>query len=219
MREPVIGYAFGVTNRPLGLEFFGTPKELLDELGSRGLDASLVIGHAATELETAEVFKSSPDFSFSGSSIAETVLELVDRTRGADLEGASEVLRHHPGVLASDQEAAAVPLLAAVAHDSMKMVQLLLRSGARVDAAGQFAMRPLHWAAVLGTTDVMALLLDAGADTQRITWFCVTAGDLAAINGHDAVLRLLAERQGSESHLFSLDLVVERMTEGSIDLG
>lgn len=72
-------------------------------------------------------------------------------------------------------------------------------------------MTPLHWAAVLGAAEMAGTLLDAGAESERKSWFYVTAGELGPINGRDAVVRLIADRDPVDATGFSVDRVLERM--------
>jgi len=215
-RTPILGYALSVTNPTLGVQLFGSPKEILDELHSRKLDLTAIANHPETEIEATEVLKDSPRLSFSGGPHAETIIELLDAIRESDLQKAAAVLERDPAALAAGHSGAAVPLLGAVSARRTEIAELLLRAGARIDDGGEFEMTPLHWAAALGAADLAAVLIDAGADVQRQTWFYVTAGELATINGHDAVARLIADRSGLSVTVFSVDRVLERMKYAAV---
>jgi hypothetical protein len=213
---PILGYALSFTNPTLGVQLFGSPKEILDELHSRKLDLTAIANHPETEMEATEVLKDSPRLSFSGGPHAETMIELLDAIRESDLQKAAAVLERDPAALAAGHSGAAVPLLGAVSARRTEIARLLLRAGARVDEGGEFEMTPLHWAAALGAADLAAVLLGAGADVQRQTWFYVTAGELATINGHDAVARLIADRRDLSLTAFSVDRVLERMKYAAV---
>lgn len=60
-------------------------------------------------------------------------------------------------------------------------------------------MTSLHLAAALGAVEIASTLLDAGAESDRQSWFYVTAGELGAINGRDTVVRLIADRDGVDA--------------------
>lgn len=210
-RRAIIGYALSLTNGPLGVQLYGSPKEILDNLQKRRLDLASLVDHRETEIEATEVLNASPQLSFSGGPHAETVVELLDSIQEADPRKAAAILARDPDAIRSADWGAGIPLLAAISAQCVEMVQLLLRSGARVDAAGQFGMTALHWAAALGAKGLVELLLDAGADARRTTWFLVTAGELGTLNSRDQVVHLITSRYGASSVVFSLDRVLERM--------
>ena len=84
-------------------------------------------------------------------------------------------------------------LLAAVAgDDDPGGAQLLLRHKARVDARGQFQRTALMQACAAGNTDIVAVLLDAGADRNAHDGHGMTPLLEAAGNGHTAVVTRLA---------------------------
>jgi ankyrin repeat protein len=71
---------------------------------------------------------------------------------------------------------------------------VLIASGANVDAANDSSFTPLHWAAGNGHGDVVALLIDAGADRTRRSSDGATPHDLALTKGHAEVARMLEIR-------------------------
>ena len=84
-------------------------------------------------------------------------------------------------------------LLAAVAgDDDPGGAQLLLRHKARVDARGQDQRTALMQACAAGNTEVVALLLDAGADRNAHDANAMTPLLEAAGHGHTAVVQRLA---------------------------
>jgi ankyrin repeat protein len=89
--------------------------------------------------------------------------------------------------------ASALVLAARVGHTGI--LRLLLGRGADVELRGKADMTALHWAAVLGHSEAVAVLLDAGATVGELTG--VTAATpliLAAAGGHLEVVRLLCGR-------------------------
>ena len=84
-------------------------------------------------------------------------------------------------------------LLAAVSgDDDPGGAQLLLRHKARVDARGQGQRTALMQACAAGNAEVVALLLDAGADRNAHDLQGMTPLLEAAANGHTAVVQRLA---------------------------
>lgn len=84
-------------------------------------------------------------------------------------------------------------LLAAVAgDDDPGGAQLLLRHKARVDARGQGQRTALMQACAAGNGEIVALLLDAGADRNAHDAHGLTPLLEAAAHGHTAVVRRLA---------------------------
>jgi len=81
-----------------------------------------------------------------------------------------------------------------------EMMELLLDRGAVIEEQAFLGTTALHWAAMHGSIDMVALLLERGADPRRIGRKFDDRGqtpvDLAAAEGHDAVVRLLEERGG-----------------------
>jgi hypothetical protein len=83
------------------------------------------------------------------------------------------------------------------------MMELLLDRGAVIEEQDFLGTTALHWAAMFGAIDTVALLLSRGADPRRVgRKFDArgqTAIDLAQARGHHAVVRLLEERGGRRS--------------------
>jgi len=72
-----------------------------------------------------------------------------------------------------------------------EVVELLLKSGAEVNATDRMGRTPLMAASSVGNFEAVKLLLKAGAHVQAEDKFGVTAPDLAAIEGHTKVTALL----------------------------
>lgn len=91
---------------------------------------------------------------------------------------------------------ARTPLILAAGRGDLALVRLLLKRGAAVDATcgcvqGESA---LFTAALHGWADVVAELLAAGADADAVNAAGLSAWDVAALRGHDAVTRALSSR-------------------------
>lgn len=90
--------------------------------------------------------------------------------------------------------------LTALAYASLKgnydVVKHLLDAGAAIDVTDEiFKWTPLHFAANLGHTSVVRLLVEKGADTERSDIVGWTALHLAAMSGRSEVVRLLGQKQ------------------------
>jgi hypothetical protein len=210
---PIIGYAFSVVNEALDVNSYGSPKEVIDELGAKSKKFLAVFNNPETEIDATETLQEAPKLSFSGGRHAEAVLELLDAIQHSDVPSAATVLKQNPALFLSRHALSAVPLLAAAADGTVEMVSLFLRAGADVDAAGHFDMTALHWSAAKGLLETTTLLLDAGANAQALSWFFVTPLELATINNHEAVANVIADRQGIEGFEFTLGLIIDRMKQ------
>lgn len=82
----------------------------------------------------------------------------------------------------------------------LDMMELLLDRGAVIEEQDYLGTTALHWAAMVGSIDMVALLLARGADPSRVGRKFDARGespvDLAVAGGHQAVVRLLEERGG-----------------------
>jgi len=80
------------------------------------------------------------------------------------------------------------------------MMELLLDRGAVIEEQDHLGTTALHWAAMSGSIDVVALLLARGADPRRVGRSFDARGaspvDLARARGHHDVARLLEDRGG-----------------------
>ena len=87
------------------------------------------------------------------------------------------------------------PLIAAVSQNSLVAVQEVLKRGAKLDIVDKAGWSPLHFATFFSDqTDVMKLLLDAGANVNAQNDRGITALYFAAATGHEAQVKLLLER-------------------------
>ena len=80
-----------------------------------------------------------------------------------DLAAAEALLKEHPELVHSCDEAGETALLYAIAEAKLEAAQLLLRHKADVNARDHGGKPPLHTAAVLGNVDAVKLLLAHGA--------------------------------------------------------
>lgn len=91
-------------------------------------------------------------------------------------------------------------LLAAVSHNELGEVQLLLAHGADPNLADNAGWTSLHYAAYFGSgTDIIGALLDRGADINRRNDRGITALYFASATGHDAQVKLLLDRGADRS--------------------
>lgn len=61
------------------------------------------------------------------------------------------------------------PLLLAVKNNSLETVQILLASGAFVDAEDSKEMTSLHWAALQGIYEIFKILIEDGANCKKVS--------------------------------------------------
>jgi ankyrin repeat protein len=73
-------------------------------------------------------------------------------------------------------------------------VRLLLDAGAQVNASGERKVSPLMIAAQLGHDDVVALLIEWGADPSQKAEGGLTALDLARMGKHPSTVKLLEKK-------------------------
>ncbi|HEY5921123.1 MAG TPA: ankyrin repeat domain-containing protein [Kofleriaceae bacterium] len=87
-----------------------------------------------------------------------------------------------------------------IGETPLDMMELLLDRGAVIEEQHFLGTTALHWAAMFGSIDMVALLLSRGADPNRIGRKFDARGqrpvDMAMKGKHDAVVRLLEERGG-----------------------
>jgi hypothetical protein len=212
-RRTLIGYALLVTNPRLRLKCVGSPREVLDAIRSRHLDPTDAIAAPDTEIQAAEVFKEEPELAFEGGPHAQAIIELLEAIRKCDPDGVASVLRAAPDPLSLARSGPSVLLTAAVAFGNAEILELLLARGANPSGTTQFGMTPLHWAAALGNTTATVNLLRAGADVSRLSWFYVTAYELANINGRLTTERAIAERLDGPTTPYSLERMIARMSQ------
>ncbi len=65
----------------------------------------------------------------------------------------------------------------AAATNCVRAVQLLIKAGANVNAAGGMGYTPLHTASAAGNREIFDALLAAGADADLVNEFGIRAGD------------------------------------------
>lgn len=83
-----------------------------------------------------------------------------------DLAAAEALLKEHPKLVHSCDEAGETAFLVAIAEANLDAARLLLRHGADVNARDRGGKPPLHTAAVLGNVEVVKFLLAQGADPK-----------------------------------------------------
>jgi ankyrin repeat protein len=94
-------------------------------------------------------------------------LSLMDAAKTGNLAEAKSLIAQKSDVNQADEEGA-TPLHWAVQRNDSKMVDLLIRSGAKVRATNRYGVASLELAAVNGNADVVTRLLDAGAEVDLI---------------------------------------------------
>jgi ankyrin repeat protein len=139
---------------------------------------------------------------------ASEVLEPVDELMAACASGravdAQRVVEAHPGILATLGPSERDALGLAVTRNDLETVRLMARLGWPLTQEGEWGGTPLHWAAWHGRTDMVRVLLDAGAPvnvrdnrygSSPIAWcahgsrFCDRAND----EDYPAIVHLLID--------------------------
>lgn len=91
-------------------------------------------------------------------------------------------------------DGAVTALLLAVHGGREEEVGRLLAAGVDVNVADADGLTPLMASAMNGSFMIARQLLDAGADPSTCNKWDMTAHDIAAFHGHNALAALLAER-------------------------
>ena len=110
------------------------------------------------------------------------------------------------------------PLVDAVRQGDAPAVRALLKSGADVNQPAGDGARPLHWASHGDSTEIVRLLLAAGA-AQVANDLGITPLHLAAANGNVATLRLLLEKRANANAAAASGVtpLMEASRSGSVD--
>jgi ankyrin repeat protein len=147
--------------------------------------------------------------------------DLIQAAKAGDTDEVARILAGHPVLAGGRNAAGETPLMAALYRGHRAIVDVLMQSGAPLDAfaaaatgrtaALELALRdrsdrvnafafdgwtPLHLAAFFGHADAVELLLGAGADVQAVSKNSLRNTPLhaAIAGGHAAVALLLIER-------------------------
>ena len=83
-----------------------------------------------------------------------------------------------------------------------EVVELLLNKKANPNIASDMDVAPLHHACLLGDTDIVGMLLDAGVDTEMIAEKKYTSYQIAQVGGHHEVKNLLEARWRGQAAQF-----------------
>lgn len=192
-QAPFVGYGFEIKNEQLGIQGFGSPREVMNEVALHGLSFDVFADHPATSIGARKVYKSEPELAFSGGPHAEAILELMTALDAHDFEAAENVLAHHSKLAREREESIAVPVLGAIAARDVAVARFLAERRVGLDVASHFGMTPLHWAAAMGVAEITRLLVESGAERTSYSWFLVTPAELALLNGWGSIAAMIAE--------------------------
>jgi ankyrin repeat protein len=146
-----------------------TPRELAENLGYRRLGESLL----QVERET------------------ERLYEAVDAN---DIVAASNSLLREASLGTRDVRLD-TPLHKAAQSNLAEMAQLLIHSGARLEARNYLGETPLHAAALRDHRAVMAALIDAGANVNALDERRNTPLDISERHGDERILAMLRKKK------------------------
>lgn len=126
-----------------------------------------------------------------------TLTPLLFAASGGDLKMTEFLLSRGADANETDPDGISMLSWATIGNHG-DMVKVLLKHGAKLERVDKFGMTPLLYAASInfGTTDVLEVLLSAGADRTAKTQQGLTARDLATKYGYSAMTNLLASEGG-----------------------
>lgn len=143
------------------------------------------------------------------SSVQPASVDGTERTSGSDLENGkslleacksgksrevARLLEKGASVRARDPEFEGTPLHWAVYGGHTKVVAMLLKNGADINALNKDGRTPLSFAASLGHADIVKLLIRKGANTHLKDKDGLTAADWASAKGNRAIAKTLRGR-------------------------
>lgn len=91
------------------------------------------------------------------------------------------------------------PLILAAARNDAKLIQMLLKAGAKIDLRNKSGATALQYAADQGASDAVKALLAAGADPDRFDEKGLSPIHRASIDGHTDVVKKLIKAGGDVS--------------------
>lgn len=124
--------------------------------------------------------------------------QLHNAALNGDLKEVTRLVKAGADVNVTQQKYRGTPLQYAAARGHDKIVRLLIKSGAKIDAADTNGRTPLVWAAMKGKKIEINLLLDAGANVAHRATGSWTALHYSMQNRHEGASELLINRGAPE---------------------
>jgi ankyrin repeat protein len=90
-----------------------------------------------------------------------------------------------------------IPLFVAITYGRIKIMEILLRSGAAIEGRNAQELTPLMYSGLVGRSDALRLLVEKGANVSARTTQGLTPTMFAALNAGSASVKLLLEHGGS----------------------
>lgn len=118
---------------------------------------------------------------------------LHDTVARGDADAARAMIAANPELVMARNKMGKTPLHYAVTYGATAMIDLLLASGADINAADNTGLTPLHVAAMLDRTNQAQALIEKGADIEARDSFGDTPLHTAALFGHPRMVELLAK--------------------------
>ena len=136
------------------------------------------------------------------------------------LDIVGKLLSEHPEHISSWGGFFGTPLHAASRRNHLKIVQLLLKNGAEVNAPNRSGWTPLHFASQRGHLEVGRLLFEHGADVNAKKDDLSTPLHLASANGHFELVQTLLRHNADVNAQTSVgDTPLHRtLAEGYVDI-
>lgn len=140
-----------------------------------------------------EMIKANPEYA-----------ELVSAIRERDVDHVRKVIAKYPWLVNFNRpEMFGSPLMLAAVSNQPDLVDVLVDSGADVNAKGRWGATPLHWACWRGSADAVDALLHRGADVNAksdndgstpLFWACRGSREgFWSRNNHTAVIKILLD--------------------------
>jgi ankyrin repeat protein len=122
--------------------------------------------------------------------------DIVRAIREGNEEEVIRLLDADPELLEREVHSRGRPLAWAVWSRQLGVVTLLIERGANINATGDGGRTALHYAARGGNEEVLALLLDKGAQTNSRDHYGLIPLIWARVNSHLGVVKMLVQHMG-----------------------
>ncbi|WP_143689805.1 ankyrin repeat domain-containing protein [Wolbachia endosymbiont of Nilaparvata lugens] len=119
---------------------------------------------------------------------------LINSSQGVNIQQITELIEAGADVNAVTSAEEETPLHVAVRCDNGKLVELLLKKGAIVNAIDNLGMTPLHFALKYDNEKLVELLLEKGANISSVDMRGQTSLHIAVHYGREELVKLLLKK-------------------------